>query len=281
MVDGPGAGFGGRSLCLSKQRAAGAAVRNGRHREAGRRGGRRRPGLPRRRRRQHYGFYPTGGGLRLTPLRRARRLLLEDPAIRPRPSTIGPASGTRSRSASRRTRLLCYVNDQLVVESTDAELSTGRVGLAKFRDTGPSSRAFASASRCRRRRRCPPRPETRLAKLVAEPPPSRTWPTSWRRRATPACECCATGPACWKSRPASFASWPRTSIASACIAELVKSIEGKEDDIDLFHAALLIARLDNDELDVEAYRQEVERMAQEDRRRRWPRTPTTRPSWRR
>jgi len=43
--------------------------------------------------------------------------------------------------------------------------------------------------------------------------------------------------------------------------ELAAAVKGKEADIDLLHAALLIARLDNDELDVDAYRAEVERMA--------------------
>src|SRR5207249_4585395 len=43
--------------------------------------------------------------------------------------------------------------------------------------------------------------------------------------------------------------------------ELAKALAGPEDKIDLTHAALLVARLDNDELDVEAYRREVDRMA--------------------
>jgi len=45
--------------------------------------------------------------------------------------------------------------------------------------------------------------------------------------------------------------------------ELAKLLRGKEDAIDLVHAALLIALLDNDDLDVHAYRKEVERMARE------------------
>src|SRR5262249_53215031 len=44
-------------------------------------------------------------------------------------------------------------------------------------------------------------------------------------------------------------------------ADLVKVLDAKEPDIDLIHAALLIARLDNEELDIDAYRAEVERMA--------------------
>src|SRR5581483_1333230 len=46
------------------------------------------------------------------------------------------------------------------------------------------------------------------------------------------------------------------------LGELTKVLAGKEDDIDLLHAALLIAKLDNDELDVDLYRRDVDRMAQ-------------------
>src|SRR5262249_7517506 len=46
-------------------------------------------------------------------------------------------------------------------------------------------------------------------------------------------------------------------------AELTKATQGKDEEIDLLHAALLVARLDNDDLDADAYRKEVERMARE------------------
>src|SRR5262249_35500319 len=46
-------------------------------------------------------------------------------------------------------------------------------------------------------------------------------------------------------------------------AELVKALQGKEENIDLVHAALLVARLDNDDLDIEPYRKEIERMARD------------------
>jgi regulator of sirC expression with transglutaminase-like and TPR domain len=45
--------------------------------------------------------------------------------------------------------------------------------------------------------------------------------------------------------------------------ELAGLLRGKEDDLDLCHAALLLARLDNDEVDVDAYRKEVERMGRD------------------
>jgi regulator of sirC expression with transglutaminase-like and TPR domain len=47
------------------------------------------------------------------------------------------------------------------------------------------------------------------------------------------------------------------------LAELGKELAQEEDKIDLVHAALLIAKLDNDELDVAAYRAHFERMCDE------------------
>ena len=47
----------------------------------------------------------------------------------------------------------------------------------------------------------------------------------------------------------------------------------------MLRAALLVAKLDNDELDVEAYRDEVERMAGGDSSSGSPPRPTTTPSW--
>src|SRR5262249_15530463 len=47
------------------------------------------------------------------------------------------------------------------------------------------------------------------------------------------------------------------------LTELARVTQGKEPDIDLVHAALLISRIDNEELDVEAYRKQVERIAHE------------------
>jgi regulator of sirC expression with transglutaminase-like and TPR domain len=47
------------------------------------------------------------------------------------------------------------------------------------------------------------------------------------------------------------------------LSELKKELDHSETDIDLLNAALLLARLDNDELDVAAYRAQFERMADE------------------
>ena len=47
------------------------------------------------------------------------------------------------------------------------------------------------------------------------------------------------------------------------IAELTAALSGDDDKIDLFRAGLLVARLDNEEVDVDAYCEELDRMARE------------------
>ena len=83
---------------------------------------------------KHYGFYPTGGKLRLTRFDGADVFSWKILARRGRARTTSRATGTRSGCGSRRTASKCFVNDQLAIESNDAEWADGQVGLAKFRD---------------------------------------------------------------------------------------------------------------------------------------------------
>jgi serine protease Do len=142
-VRGAGEGFGGRSLCLAAESpaeepyevaawvrlddesgAAGLAFASD--------GGDR-----------HYGFYPSAGKLRLTrfdgPDVMSWRILHDAPSPAYR---AGEWNHLRVRREP--DRILCYVNDQLCVESADAGLVAGRVGLAKFRDTEAEFRGFAA-----------------------------------------------------------------------------------------------------------------------------------------
>src|SRR5439155_6014883 len=134
LVDGPGVGFGGRSLCLSKRDvpeipfeiavmvkledeagAGGLAF----HADGGD---------------KHYGFYPSNGNLRFVrfegPDVYSWKILFNeaDPHYK-----AGEWNTLKVRVE--KDRILCYVNDHLVVESNDIALQAGRVGLAKFRNT--------------------------------------------------------------------------------------------------------------------------------------------------
>ena len=122
------AGFGGRSLCLSKAARAARcpskpAVTVKLEDESGAAGlvfhadGKD----------KHYGFYPSDGGAAVRPLRGTRCLLLARPqGTAQRCSTI-PASGTHSRCALRRTSILLSCNGKLVLR-VGRQGSDGRQG---------------------------------------------------------------------------------------------------------------------------------------------------------
>jgi serine protease Do len=138
---GMGMGFGGRSLCLSTQTlpeppyeiavnvrlddesgAAGLAFcSDGKDR--------------------HYGFYPSDGQLRLTcfhgPTVYQWQVLHESSS----PHYL-PEQWNHLRVRVEQDGFQCFVNDELVVRSTDQQLKPGRIGLVKFRDTNPDFKTF-------------------------------------------------------------------------------------------------------------------------------------------
>ena len=141
-AEGAGRGFGGRSLCLNRDPlpelpidvtvdvrlddesgAAGLAFFSD--------GGDR-----------HYGFYPSNGNLRLTCFKGPSVYSWEVLADRPS-KYYRSGEWNRLRIRLEKNRFQCFVNDELVVESADQQLTSGAVGLVKFRDTNPSFRRFA------------------------------------------------------------------------------------------------------------------------------------------
>src|SRR5439155_444422 len=133
QVEGQGAGFGGRSLCLWQHDApalpyeVSVAVRL--DDEAGA------AGLAfRAEDDKHYGFYPSAGKLRLTrfdgPDVYSWHVLREESS-----PDYRPGEWNVLKVHLEKDKIRCYVNDKLVIESDDAAWTAGKVGLAKFRDT--------------------------------------------------------------------------------------------------------------------------------------------------
>ena len=133
-VQGQGAGFGGRSLCHFHQQPekfpyeVEVQVKLGHEAGAaglifGSDGGDR-----------QYGFYPSNGQMRLTrfdgPSVYSWNILnqVQTPHYRQ-----GDWNVLKVRHE--KDRILCFVNQRLVIESNDQGLRLGQVGLAKFRDT--------------------------------------------------------------------------------------------------------------------------------------------------
>jgi regulator of sirC expression with transglutaminase-like and TPR domain len=262
-VDGAGAGFGGRSLCLAKQETPEAPYELAAvvklDDEAGAAGlvfGS--DGADR-----HFGFYPSAGKLRLSrfdgPDVTSWQVLEEKASPHYRP---GDWNELKVRVEA--DKVLCYVNDHLVIESRSAPAAPGQTGLAKFRDTRAEFKQFRLAKELPSQR---PSDELlqKVEALAKDIPPTGPLAASWADELAPGGDesLMALGDRA-KLLDQQAAQLRKLALAvhqRRVLRELQRVLD--EPDFELFHAALLIARLDNDELDVEAYRGEFERLAGE------------------
>lgn len=90
---------------------------------------------------KHYGFYPSGGGLRLTrfdgPDVYSWKILAQAPSPAYRAGDWNWLSVRVDKE-----RIICRVNDTVVFDEPDTALRGGRAGLAKFRDTVAEFQSF-------------------------------------------------------------------------------------------------------------------------------------------
>lgn len=264
-VSEPGTGFGGRALCFSQQVPpkppydVQVDVRlHNRDGAAGlifcTDGGDR-----------HYGFYPTSGQMRLTrfdgPNVTTWAILqtLDVPHYRPGEwNTLKVHVGTE--------KLSCFLNDQLTIEITDDRYRTGGIGLAKFRHTEAEFRRFRVA------RTLPssnPSAKTtaRITELVRNITTRGEFDKSLIEKLTPEAD---AGAIILRDRARLLEKQAEKLRELAMVVhyrrvekQLAAALKQPEDKIDLLHTALLIAWLDNDELDVEVYRHQFRRMTED------------------
>jgi serine protease Do len=270
IVDGLGSGFGGRSLLIAKGAAlpvpyeltvtvklddetgaAGLVF----HSDGSQR---------------HYGFYPSNGRLRLSrfegPDVFSWKVLAERPSEHYR-----PGEWNRLKVRVEPALLKCYVNDELVIESNDDAFTTGRIGLAKFRNTGAEFRQFATAGELPSTK-----PDTTaLAKfqerLKSLPPLAQTDEQAVSvlasDKSTDAYAAILSRASELESQAAELKRLAADVRTAAITTELTRFAGPDVTKPDLLRAALTIARLDEEELDVEAYVNQVERMAVEIRKK--------------
>lgn len=265
LASGLGQGFGGRSLCLLAQDPPEVpyevAVSVKLDDEAGAAGlvfhadGKD----------VHYGFYPSAGKLRLSrfegPDVFSWKVLEEMPSDHYR---AGEWNYLKVRVE--KNKLLCYVNDQLAIESTDRGLAGGKVGLAKFRQTEAQFKQFQVAASIP-----PHHPAGEKAAQIAAaidklPALDKLLPEA----ITPLAESAPVGVESLRKRARELRQRAdeleriaAEAHSRAAIAELARLAGPAAEKPDLLRATLTIARLDEEEVDVEAYVQQVERMAEE------------------
>jgi regulator of sirC expression with transglutaminase-like and TPR domain len=265
LAEGLGNSFGGRSLCLSQRSvpplpyeltvavrlddeagAAGLVF----HADGGD---------------KHYGFYPSGGRLRLTrfdgPDVYSWKILREEPSLYYR---LGEWNTLKVRVEQ--DKILCYVNNHLAMEQADHGLEGGKIGLAKFRTTRAEFRNFQVAKEISPHR-LPTELVNRISKSIETiAPQSLPEPElidTLLPQAVVSVEVLRDRAKLLEQRAAQLRELAAAVHEKHIQTELVKALAAKEEDIDLLSAALLIAKLDNDELDVAVYRKEVDRMVRE------------------
>jgi serine protease Do len=265
VVEGPGNGFGGRALCLSKTNppevpfeigvsvklddeagAAGLVFAS----DAGE---------------KHYGFYPTGGQLRLTRFEGANvftwQILQQGPS-----EHYQKGEWNQIRVRVEAERILCFVNGHQVFETRDRSFAGTRVGLCKFRETQAEFRGFtvgkpasaagvdlpeALVARVDDFLRAPSREGERTLTdaLAAQPEAGQRYLHQRAKR--------------MEKQAQDLKRLSLRSHSRNIQSELKTTLTAAEKEIDLVQAALLLSRFDDPEVNVEAYRQHFDRMGRE------------------
>ena len=264
-VDGLGSGFGGRSLCLSQaevpKRPFEIAVSVQLDNEAGAAGlafcsdGAQR----------HYGFYPTAGRMRLTrfdgPEVTDWKILYDEPN---RHYEAGEWNTLRVRLEE--GKIHCFVNDHSVVEVADTGLTSGQVGLVKFRDTKAQFKNFqlgadvASAV-------VPIEQIQQIERLIENLPMTgaleaglvKTLAADPARASVVLRERAAT----LDRQAERLRKLAQAAHERRVTDDLLACLTGDEDKIDLFRAGMLVAKLDNEEVEIESYCQDLDQMGHE------------------
>ena len=266
-AEGLGSGFGGRMLCLSALPAVPAPyeleVEVRMDDESGAAGlvfhadGKN----------KHYGFYPTNESLRLT--------FFEGESVYSW-NILNTVSSPAYRSnqwnrlrvkVQEKGKITCFVNDVPVIEVIDESLVAGRVGLCKFRSPTAEFRNFKQARRIpssviTQETRQKVRKITRnLAKLDRLPNEDYDRLIKLGNQVPQAL---LDQAALLKKQSLKLNKLSKNIRERLSIDELARSLAHEdENSVDLLRSALLIARLENPDFNLEAYLKKAENLAQQ------------------
>ena len=257
-VDGRGGGFGGRALCLSTQAvpaipfevgvqvkftpgdgAAGLVI----HSDGGD---------------KHYGFYPSNGGVRLSrfdgPDVYSWAVLREA-----RPKSLKKEGWNSLKIRVESNRILCYLNGELTFETNDSNYKSGQVGLCKFRQTEAEFKGFRVGETVEQR--ASDELVSRISKVIegigTEDVANAAAVQALAIEDTRVVDLLEEEAKALDLRAARVRKVAMDVNAARTIAEFQKVVKAEK--VDLIRGALLIAKLDNPELEMEGYIQEVER----------------------
>ena len=211
----------------------------------------------------HYGFYPTNGAMRLTRF--------EGPAVfnwtilQTIPSdAYTPGEWNRIKLSADGSHLVCSVNGTVVIDVEDGGLNSGKVGLVKFRDPSAEFRNFrigenlgslgAKEGVLDRVREIIQRlgdSDAGAEEIIREL--EQVGEASVRAVTEEADDL--------ERRAARLRRLSKAVHERVVQQKLIAALSGEETSIDLLHAALLVSKLDNRDLDVQAYLARADRIA--------------------
>ena len=210
----------------------------------------------------HYGFYPTNGGLRLT---RFEGPDVSSWTILEQLSSPHYQSGSWNHLRVRieAAQVLCWLNGELVITSKDTGLRSGAAGLCQFRGTAAEFREFKIAADLAS---APNAASVALREaihsLAAGEPDSAALRNMLAGDASPARDLAEQEAKTLEKRAARLRKMAGEAAESATAAALGKLVFGLDEGaIPLAGAALLLAQLDNPDLDPAPYLAEIDRMA--------------------
>jgi S1-C subfamily serine protease/regulator of sirC expression with transglutaminase-like and TPR domain len=263
VVDGTGDSFGGRSLCLSEQEVPGRPYEMTVAVKLGDEGGAAGLAFCSDGGDRHYGFYPTNGQLRLTrfegPDIQSWQILHSEPN---KHYVAGEWNTLRVRLEE--GKIACFVNDEPVAALADSEFTSGKVGLVKFRNTEAEFKGFRVGSEVPRAT-VPTEQAAKIVALVQKLPEGGSLDETIIAGLS---SDSARAGVVLRERAAELDRQAKRlrDLAKATherhvIDDLLATLSGEEAKINLFRAGLLVARLDNEEVDVDAYCKQLDDMA--------------------
>ena len=260
-VDGMGGGFGGRALCLATEAtpavpyevavqvkfspsdgAAGLVF----HADGSD---------------KHYGFYPSNGSVRLS--RFDGPDVYSWAVLRETRSPFLKKEGWNSLKVRvEQERVLCYLNGELIFETTDSTYKNGRVGLCKFRQTEAQFKGFRMAetlSESRLSTELVTRVTSTLESLSLDDVTSSKAVKSLAKEDSSVIEILDQQAKALESRVSQIRRLANDIHLTRTLFEFNEATTAEP--VDLLRGALLIAKLDNPELAVDGYVAEVDRHA--------------------
>lgn len=262
-VTGAGDGFGGRSLCLALGNAPQVPYELGVQVKLDDESGAAGLVFHSDGEQRHYGFYPSNGSLRLScfegPDVQSWRVLREVPV-----DDYQPGDWNHLKVRVEADKLQCFVNGKLVIESTDNALRAGQVGLAKFRQTTAEFKQF-QVGEAVAYQAITAEEQQRIDEAIAQLPdhaeldPSRV--SSLAEQGAPAIASLRREAAELESRAVELRKIANDVRVTRVATELEKLVHNQDHGFDLLKAALLIAWSEDEDIEVDGYLAQVDRMA--------------------